>query len=154
MIILAFILLLRPGEYTDNNKTPFCLNNVQLFIGPCNLNMQTSSSAELAQAHFRSLTFTDQKNDVHGKVIGQALTGNSFICPVKALVRCVLSLRSHNAPHTISLSWVFNTLALVYHQFSPLPSETLSSILAPILGSFLPKSPLKVFGPWERRLSS
>jgi hypothetical protein len=154
MIILAFVLLLWPGEYTDNNKTPFCLKDVQLFIGPCNLNLQTLSPAELAQAHFRSLTFTDQKNGVRGEVIGQALTGDSFICPVKALVRCVFSLRSHNAPHTTPLSWVFNTLALVYHQFSPLPSETLSSILAPILGSFLLKSPLEVFGPWEQRPSS
>jgi hypothetical protein len=42
--------------------------------------------AKLAQAHFGSLTFTDQKNGVRGKVIGQALTGNSFICLVKALV--------------------------------------------------------------------
>jgi hypothetical protein len=42
--------------------------------------------AELAQARFGSLTFTDQKNGVRGEVIGQASTGNSFICPVKALV--------------------------------------------------------------------
>jgi hypothetical protein len=111
MIILAFIFLLWPGEYTDNNKTPFFLKDVQLFIGPCSLNLQTLSTAELAQACFGYLTFTDQKNGVRGKDIGQALTGNSFICPVKALVRHVLYLWSHNAPPTTPLSWVFNTSA-------------------------------------------
>jgi hypothetical protein len=113
MIILAFFFLLRPGEYTDNNKTPFRLKDVQLFIGPCNLNLQTSSTAELAQARFWSLTFTDQKNGVRGKVIGQASIGDSFICPVKALVRRVLYLRSHNAPPTRPLSRVFNTSSRV-----------------------------------------
>jgi len=75
MIILAFFFLLRPGEYTDNDNTPFCLKDVQLFIGPRCLNLQTSSAAELAQACFGSLTFTDQKNGVRGKVIGQASMG-------------------------------------------------------------------------------
>jgi hypothetical protein len=113
MIILAFFFLLWPGEYTDNNKTPFCLKDVQLFIGPSSLNLQTLSTATFAQACFGSLTFTDQENGVRDKVIGQALTGNSFICPVKALVRHVLYLQSHNAPPTTPLLWVFNTSAQV-----------------------------------------
>jgi hypothetical protein len=113
MIILAFFFLLWPGGYTNNNKTPFYLKDVQLFIGPCSLNLQTLSTAKLAQARFRSLTFIDQKNGICGKVIGQALTGNSFVCPVKALVRRILHLRSHNAPSTTPLSWVFNTSSRV-----------------------------------------
>jgi hypothetical protein len=95
MIILAFFFLLWPGEYTNNDNTPFCLKDIQLFIGPRCLNLQISSTAELTQAHFGSLTFTDQKNGVRGKVIGQASTGDCFVCPVKALVRRVLYLRSH-----------------------------------------------------------
>jgi hypothetical protein len=86
MIILAFFFLLWPGRYTDKEKIPFCLKDVQLFISPCSLNLQTLSTAESAQACFGSLTCTDQKNGVRGKNIGQALTGNSFICPAKALV--------------------------------------------------------------------
>jgi hypothetical protein len=113
MIILAFFFLLWPEEYTDNGKTPFCLKDVQLFICPRRLNLQTSSTAKLSQACFGSLTFTDQKNGVRGEVIGQALTGNSFICPVKALVRCVLYIQSHNAPPTTPLSQVLNTLTRV-----------------------------------------
>jgi hypothetical protein len=113
MIILALFFLLWPGEYTDNNKTPFCHKDVQLFISPCRLNLQTLSTAKSAQACFGSLTFTDQKNGIRGKVIGQALIGDSFICPVKALVGRVLYLWSHNAPPTTPLSWVFNKLAQV-----------------------------------------
>jgi hypothetical protein len=113
MIILAFFFLLRPGEYTNNDNTPFCLKDIQLFIGSCCLNLQTSSAATLTQSCFESSTFTDQKNGVQGKVIGQASTGNSFVCLVKALVRRVLSLRAQNAPPTTPLSRVFNTPAQV-----------------------------------------
>ncbi len=155
MIILAFFFLLRPGEYTDNDNTPFCLKDAQLFIGPCCLNLQISSMAELTQACFGSLTFTDQKNGVRGKVIGQALMGNCCVCPVKALVRCVLFTSGHTMRHLLHPFHGFSTHQPKLHlQFSPLPSETVFSILAPISGSFLPKSPLEVFGPPERRPSS
>jgi hypothetical protein len=115
MIILAFSFLLWPGEYTDNDNTLFCLKDVQLFIGPCCLNLQTSSTAKLTQACFGSLSFTDQKNGVHSIVIGQASMGKSFVCLVKELVRQVLYLRSKNAPPATPLSRVFNTPAQVTH---------------------------------------
>ena len=70
VIILAFFFLLQPREYTNNYMTPFCFKDVQLFIGPHSLNLQTSLAAELSQVTFGSLTFTDQKNGVRGKVIG------------------------------------------------------------------------------------
>ncbi len=86
MIILAFFFLLRPRKNTNNDNTPFCLKDIQLFVGPCCLNLQTSSVAELTQARFGSSTFTGQKNGVCGKVVGQALMGDSFVFLVKALV--------------------------------------------------------------------
>lgn len=137
MIILAFFFLLRPGEYTDNDNTPFCLKDVQLFIGPRCLNLQTSSAAELAQARFGSLTFTDQKNGVRGEVIGQASTGDSFVCPVKSLVRRILYLRSHNAPPTTPLSRVFNTPARVTPSVLTATLRDCVQYLGPDLG-FLP----------------
>jgi hypothetical protein len=139
MIILTFFFLLWPGEYTDNKKTPICLNDVQLFIGPCSLNLQTLSMAELAQACFGSLRFTDQKHGVRGKVIGQALTGNSFICSVKALVQRVLYLRSHNAPPTTPLSRVFNTLAQVPPSVLTASLRDSVQYLGPNLGFLPPK---------------
>jgi hypothetical protein len=93
--------------------------------------------AKLAQAPFGSLTFTDQKNGVCGEVIGQALTGDSFICPVKALVRRVLYLRSHNAPPTTPLSWVFNTSARVTPSVLTTTLRDSVQYLSPDLG-FLP----------------
>jgi hypothetical protein len=137
VIILAFFFLLWPGEYTDNDNTPFCLKDIQLFIGPCCLNLQTSSTAELTQACFGSLTFTDQKNGVRGEVIGQASMGNSFVCPVKALVQCVLYLQSQNAPPTTPLSRVFNTPAQVTPSVLTATLRDCVQYLGPNLG-FLP----------------
>jgi hypothetical protein len=141
MIILAFFFLLRPGEYTDNNKTPFCLKDFQLFIGPHSLNLQTLSMAKLAQACFGSLTFTDQKNGIRGKVIHQALIGDSFVCPVKALVQCILYLQSHNAPPTTphSLSQVFNTSAQVTPSVLTATLRDCVQYLGPNLGFLPPK---------------
>jgi hypothetical protein len=137
MIILAFFFFLWPGEYTNNDNTPFFLKDIQLFIGPRCLNLQTFSAAELTQACFGSLTFTDQKNDVCGKVICQALTGDSFVCPVKAHVRRVLYLRSHNAPPTTPLSQVFNKPARVTPSVLTATLRDCVQYLGPDLG-FLP----------------
>ncbi len=137
MIILAFFFLPRPGEYTDNDNTPFCLKDVQLFIGPCCLKVQTSSTAELTQARFGSLTFTDQKNGVRSEAIGQASMGNSFVCLVKALVQCFLYLWSQNAPPTTPLSQVFNTPSRVTPSVLTATLRDCVQYLGPNLG-FLP----------------
>ena len=62
MIIIAFFLVLRPGEYTDNNDNPIRLEDVQLFIGQNRLNLLSATDAQLLQTRFASPTFTDQKN--------------------------------------------------------------------------------------------
>jgi hypothetical protein len=109
MIILAFFFLLRPGEYTDNDGDPFHLENVQLFIGDTRLPLMTAPEPELRLARFASLTFTTQKNGVRGKVIGLACSGDPYLCPVQAIIRRVLYLRSHLAPPTTPLARVFHT---------------------------------------------
>ena len=111
MIIIAFFFLLRPGEYTDSSSdtTPFTLEDVQLFVGTTRLNLWTAPECQLLLARFGSLTFTEQKNGVRGEVIGLGCSGDPYLCPVKALVRRVLYLRSENAsPHT-PLARVFNS---------------------------------------------
>jgi hypothetical protein len=42
MIIMAFFFLLRPGKYTDNDKTQFSLQDVQLFISDMRLALDTA----------------------------------------------------------------------------------------------------------------
>jgi hypothetical protein len=108
MIIIAFFFLLRPGEYTDNNKDPFHLTDTQLFIGDTRLPPLSVPASELCLAWFASLTFTSQKNGVCGKVIGLACSGNPYLCPVQAIICRVLYLRLHMAPPTTPLAQVFH----------------------------------------------
>ena len=108
MIIIAFFFLLRPGEYTDNDNTPFRLDDVQLFIGDTRLHLLTAPIEQLRQARFASLTFTNQKNGIRGEVIGLACSGDPYLCPVQAIIRRVLYLRQHSAPGTTPLARVFD----------------------------------------------
>jgi hypothetical protein len=87
MIILAFFFLLRPGEYTANKSdtSPFCLQDVQLFVGPTRLDLRQAADELISQATFATLTFTTQKNGVCNEVIGHARSGDLYLCPVLAL---------------------------------------------------------------------
>mmetsp|Transcript_12729 Transcript_12729/g.20974 ORF Transcript_12729/g.20974 Transcript_12729/m.20974 type:complete len:262 (-) Transcript_12729:486-1271(-) len=109
MIIIAFFYLLRPGEYTDSKSDtkPFTLGDVQLFIGPTRLNLDTATDAELRMARAASLTFTTQKNGIPNEVIKLGRSGDPFCCPTFALVRRVIHLRSNNAPPHTPLARVF-----------------------------------------------
>ena len=106
MIILAFFYLLQPSEYTDSPSSdtmPFCLCNVQLFVGHHHLDLTTASKATIATATFATLEFTTQKNGVHGEVIGLACSGDPFVCPVATLVHCILHACTHGIPLDVPL---------------------------------------------------
>lgn len=106
MIVIAFFFLLRPGEYTGtaNDDTPFRLTDVQLFLGPRRLDLLT---APIATATSVSLMFTTQKNGVRGEIVNHGLSGHPLVCPVRATIRRVLHLRTHQcAPDTILASYV------------------------------------------------
>lgn len=108
MIILAFFFLLRPGEYTgsNNDDTPFRLQDVQLWIGTRRVDFFTANEAELAAATSVSLTFTTQKNGVRGEVVNHGCSGHPFLCPVQATIRRIRHLRAHGAaPDTILASY-------------------------------------------------
>jgi hypothetical protein len=137
MIVLAFFFLLRPGEYTDNNKDPFRLQNVQLFIGPTRIDLQSAPLEQIQQARFASLTFTTQKNGVRGEVIGLACTGDPFLCPVKALVRRILYLRQHAAAPDTPIARVFNSMQSVTSTTITACIREAVAFLGPDLG-FLP----------------
>jgi hypothetical protein len=109
MIIIAFFFLLRPGEYTDSKSdtTPFTLGNVQLAIGGRRIPLDTATDAELNQARTASLTFTTQKNGVENEVIRHFLSGEPYVCAVKAVTRRVCHLRSHHAPASTPLGRVY-----------------------------------------------
>ena len=115
MIILAFFFLLRPGEYTDSpsDTTPFCLQDIQLFVGDRCLNLTTASDAQILAACFGALTFTDQKNGVRGEVVGLACSGDPYLCPVHAIGRRIIHLRRHGAPPNTPLARVYVTPTLI-----------------------------------------
>jgi hypothetical protein len=83
MLILGFFFLLRPGEYaaTDNpDSTPFLFQDVHLLFNARRLHPFTASDAELHQVNFIALEFTNQKNGVHGELIGLGRSGHPRWC--------------------------------------------------------------------------
>ena len=111
MSLIGFFFLCRPGEYTypsdaDTRSSPFCLQDVSFYSGALHLPAATTPAYALHAATSVYLTFTDQKNGVRGERVGHTRSGDSFACPVLAILRRVLHLRSHNAPSTTPLYMV------------------------------------------------
>jgi hypothetical protein len=103
LIWLAFFFLLRPGEYTITGDAPhpFTLADVRLWHHGTPIDPLTASPATLLSATFVILIFTDQKNAVRGETVGHGRSGDLQACPVLAVVRRILHLRSFKAPpHT------------------------------------------------------
>jgi hypothetical protein len=64
MICIAFFFLLRPGEYTYKpDNTPFCLQDVTLFIGQRRLTPYRASTDDLTAVSTVALRFTTQKTE-------------------------------------------------------------------------------------------
>ena len=146
MIQIAFFYLLRPGEYSvstsinDTQSTPFTLGSVQLFLGKnTRLCLATSTNAQLLSATFSSLTFDNQKNGVRGEVIGLSTSGDPLVCPVRAIARRVIHLRTNNAPANTPLATTLDNTRR--HNVTPaIITKTLKTcvtFLGPELG-FLP----------------
>ena len=74
MIIIAFLFLLWPGDYTGtkSDSSPFRLSDVTVSVGHRVLDTATSTATnnELAAAVFLILVFAPQKNDVRDGKIG------------------------------------------------------------------------------------
>lgn len=114
MIMILFYFLLRPGEYTlggSKENKPFLLQDIQLFLRRRCLKLATCSLTELLLATFGTLEFTDQKNGVKGKVIELDVSGDNYICPVRALIFRVMYLRDHDAAPDTSLATLFDDTA-------------------------------------------
>ena len=88
-------------ESATTNKVP-----AYLLCSRC-MNILTSSNATLLTATFASLTFTDQKNGGRGKDIDLGISGDPFLCCVKACACGVDHLRAHNTPATTPLTTAY-----------------------------------------------
>jgi hypothetical protein len=109
---LGFFFLLRPGEHTHSttgaDTQPFRLQDVTFRINAATVNAATGPINLFSLATFVTLTFTKQKNGTTNEMVGHARSGHPHTCPVLALIRRTLHLRSHNAPPSTTLCTFFH----------------------------------------------
>ena len=112
---------------------------MQLFIGNTALDLVRATDAELLEARFATLTFDRQKNGVRGEVIGLGCSHDPYLCPVRAIARRIIHLRTHRALLRTPLAMVFH-----HNRWRPIKPADLTatlrhhtSVLGPSLG-FLP----------------
>lgn len=110
MAIIGFFFLCRPGEYVeatdpDSKSAPFRLCDVEFYIGGRLLKAATAPLDLIERATFVHLIYTNQKNGVRGEKIGHGANpaNPEYGCPVKAVVRRVVSLRLAQASATTPL---------------------------------------------------
>jgi hypothetical protein len=105
MVSIAFFFLMRPSEHTapSGENTPFCLVDLQFYVGVCRISACVATDEDLLNASFVTYTFTTQKNCVRNEVIGLGRSGNPFCCPVSSTARRVKHLREHLATPTAPL---------------------------------------------------
>jgi hypothetical protein len=125
MLVLGFFFLLRPGEYActySEEASPFRYCDVHLMIDNRRLNHFTCHATSFDIVNYVALEFTNQKNVVRGKLVGQGTSGHTTWCPVRALIGRVKHLRLNNAPPMTPLysyrhgPWgTINTTLLTYH---------------------------------------
>ena len=100
-LLLAYFFLLRPGEYCGIPRTEaddlFRVQDVGAWIGHRRLDPLHCPAADLLATTFVTLTFTCQKNGVRGETLGHGRSGHPTLCPVSALTRRLLHLRSAGA---------------------------------------------------------
>jgi hypothetical protein len=102
MVSIAFFFLMRPGECTapSGENTPFCLVDLQFYVGVRLISACVATDEDLLNASFVTYTFTTQKNCVRDKVIGLGCSDNPFCCPVSSMARRVKHLQEHLATPT------------------------------------------------------
>jgi hypothetical protein len=124
MMWIAFFFLLRPGEYTmpAEDSHPFRLSDVKLWLNSTPVALLECPVSTLLNCTFVSLTFDTQKNGTRGESIGHGLTSNPSACPVRAVARRVIYLRSLHAP-------LSTFLCSVGPQFLPISSASVTTLL-------------------------
>ena len=117
MMIIGFYFLMRSGEYAVANAEshPFRLADIELYVGAHRLDINTAPLAVLRTATFVILCFTTQKNAVRGEKIGHGRSGIPFFCPVAALVRRIVHLRTHGASTITPVNTVYTITRGVAH---------------------------------------
>jgi hypothetical protein len=121
---IAFFFLLRAGEYllSGPEAHPFLFQDIRLWCGTTPIDPLTASAATIQTATFAALVFTKQKNAVLGEIVGHGPSYHVRACPVGAIVRRVLHLRSVSAPS-------LTPICSVGPQHRPLKPQSLLALL-------------------------
>lgn len=108
---IGFFFLLRPGEHTHSppaaDSHPFRLQDVTFRIGGTTVSAASGCTHLIPLATFVTLTFTKQKNGTENEVVGHARSGHQRSCPVLALIRRTLHLRSNPCSPSTTLCTVY-----------------------------------------------
>jgi hypothetical protein len=144
MICLAFLFLLRQGEYTGTSSEtqPFSYRDIEFYLGDLRLDKSTATADQLLAATFVTFEFTTQKNSVRGKIIGLGRSGDPHFCPVSAAARHIIALRQAQAPLTQPLASYVNPQTNRLRRITPSDITHLLRTAVTVLGpqyGFLPK---------------
>ena len=118
LVLIAFYYLLRVGEYTikDNrNETKrtvqFRIQDVTFFKrnrnGQLRQLRRTSNDSTLMKADSATLKLENQKNGWKGVCVNQEANGELIHCPVRALARRYIHIRTHSLDSNTFLSAFF-----------------------------------------------
>lgn len=118
LIVIAFYYLLRVGEYTCKGTRNSAKQTVQFkiedvtFFKRYNGRLQqlprNASTADIMSAHSATLKLDNQKNGWKGVCIHQEHNGEALACPIRALGRRYLHIRSHTSDPSTFLSSYFS----------------------------------------------
>jgi hypothetical protein len=110
MITIAFFFILRPGEYTGtlSDDAAFKLQDVELYIQGCKLDLFAANDADIKSTTSVSYTFTTQKNGNRNEKLVHGLSGDPWCGPSKLLCAASSSIDITRTPwqHQLRLSTV------------------------------------------------
>ena len=119
LILIAFYYLLRVGEYTvkgtrqqTKQTVQFRMMDVTFFahdkLGRLQQLPRSAPAHAILSAHSATLKLENQKNGWKGVCIHQETNGDTYHCPVRALGRRYLHIRSHTSDTTTYISAYFS----------------------------------------------
>ena len=136
LILVGYFWLLRPVEYSDTGPregrsqafllrhTYFTLES-QTYSG-CNVPLNDLKDPRRLESG--TLEFDDQKNGVRGEMVGHRVNNDPLLCPVKALARLVLRLRSAHADADTPIYMHYNNHPS-YRRWMPVKSQFITNAL-------------------------
>lgn len=152
LICVAFYYLLRVGEYTysppkQRRRTQrFRIKDVMFRRADHSIIPNTAPLHELYQAHYATLTISNQKHGRRGQCIHNECTGHTT-SPVKALARRVAHIMAHTSNHNTTLSTYYNM------PHSP-PSQVLPGHINKAIQQAVASMGLQAYGFTSKNVSS